>query len=330
MNKLFIDGSPAMRIVGNKLHYMLGRPDSLKFNKDTILYLRKPLKLANQQETSRFFTKIAEGSSETTREATFNFVDFYKSLPLGFRKPSINFLHWFVGFSEGVGDFTIDSNNRLFFTIEQNDIKTLFTIKKELGFGKVSVFHDKGRFIVSDLNYISRLIYIFNGNILLKRTKILLNSWILAYNLNIPEKPIIFKDNFTYFRLLENYWLSGFLTVFGFFSASMANIGKKDQVFDAKIVVEGEIEILQIIANNFNSGYISNTINKNFIIDTRDGLKKIIVYLDKYKTYHYSKYISYFKWRKYINAAEALYFNERKVSIDKLIRLANSINKLKI
>lgn len=98
------------------------------------------------------------GSSETTREAplnkNFNFDYYFNNFKPKHIKPNdYLFLEWFIGFSEGDGSFTI-SNKRCYFSINQKDIKILYKIKKNLGFGQVFKYTQNnktyGRYIVQD------------------------------------------------------------------------------------------------------------------------------------------------------------------------------------
>lgn len=309
---------------------MLERPYSLEFNNITDGYLRKSLKLVNQQETSRCFMTAIEGSSETTREATFNFANFYNGLLPGSRKPTKNFLEWFVGFSEGCGNF-IMSSDKIFFSIEETDVKTLYTIKKELGFGKVSVFETSARYIVADKRNIVKLINILNGNLLLNKSNLVISAWILEFNNRFPEEQLRFNLRNVLPNLLDNSWLSGFITVNSqFLTKTQPNVnGAID--FIAIFMLKAEEKLLQAVKRDFNCGTISLYNDQyQFFVDNFIGIKKILSYLDRYKIYHYKRYIVYFKWRKYINAVQILNSGTRKVSIDKLLRLANSINESQV
>ena len=88
------------------------------------------------------------GSSETTRKAPiFSFNLFYK---YGHVKhvPRIEepFLEWFIGFFEGDGSFSIDSDKtfsnrkRLYLTISQKEKSIIIKIAYTFGFGSVSCF----------------------------------------------------------------------------------------------------------------------------------------------------------------------------------------------
>ncbi len=121
------------------------------------------------------------GSSETIRKTTLCFTE-YKQNRVSHKK-SINksFLEWFIGFAEGDGSFLV-SNERLFFIINQKEEKVLYYIRSNLGFGKVSTYTSYSRYIVADRKSIDRLIYLFNGNLLLDKTNARFVLWLDARN----------------------------------------------------------------------------------------------------------------------------------------------------
>jgi hypothetical protein len=111
-------------------------------------------------------------SSSTKLNTTFNFnlflvkyKEYYPNNPL----PSEEFLKWFIGFSEGEGSFIMAKRGDLSFVVTQStiDVKSLYYIKENLGFGKVIVQSTKQkthRFIVQDFKNLFLICLIFNGN----------------------------------------------------------------------------------------------------------------------------------------------------------------------
>ena len=128
------------------------------------------------------------GSSETIRKTTLCFTE-YKQNTVSHKK-SINksFLEWFIGFAEGNGSFLVSNDDtteggvRLFFIINQREEKVLYYIRSNLGFGKVSTYTSYSRYIVADRKSIDRLIYLFNGNLLLNKTNARFALWLDARN----------------------------------------------------------------------------------------------------------------------------------------------------
>ena len=164
------------------------------------------------------------GSSETIRKTTFNF-DFsnYAKNTVSHKK-TINkdFLEWFIGFTEGDGSFIV-SNNRLFFIINQKQEKILHNIRTNLGFGKVSTYKNYSRFIVADKNNIDKLIFIFNGNLVLDKTNTRFLSWLQAKNQYCNEK-IHYLNKKKLLSFKDNAWLSGFIDAEGCFNSVKQSI----------------------------------------------------------------------------------------------------------
>lgn len=175
------------------------------------------MKGVNQQETlSSKLSNINEkdkGSSETTRDITYNFDEYSNLIPKHKNKIKKKFLEWFIGFTEGDGSFIV-SKDKVYFDITQNlqDIQVLYYIKKELGFGKVIIRSEGhinvGVFYVSSKDNFTRLIKIFNGNLSTNYKKEQFRVWLDTYNklysMNIPFKDRLVKPS------LSSGWISGF------------------------------------------------------------------------------------------------------------------------
>jgi len=154
-----------------------------------------------------------KGSSETTRDITYNFDEYSNLIPKHKNKINKKFLEWFIGFTEGDGSFIV-SKDKVYFDITQNlqDIQVLYYIKKELGFGKVIIrsegHRNVGVFYVSSKDNFTRLIKIFNGNLSTNYKKEQFRVWLDTYNklysMNIPFKDRLVKPS------LSSGWISGF------------------------------------------------------------------------------------------------------------------------
>lgn len=184
------------------------------------------------------------GSSETTREAfvfNFNFNQYYQIT--GTTKQDKIFLEWFIGFSEGDGSFGLvkfptqknSKNQRPVFRINQKEPQILFKIKKNLGFG--TVIHVKNikqqyyRYGVYKLSDIKKLIELFNGNLLLKKTFQRFHNWVRCYNTLCNQqksithtwtnkKTLLLQQNVQFH--LDSAWLAGFTDAEGGFYASLS------------------------------------------------------------------------------------------------------------
>jgi hypothetical protein len=193
-----------------------------------------------------------------------------KELPEHISQVDPRFLTWFIGFFEGDGSFSYRDANlgsritfdtvtkRAGFEITQqiSNIQLLHKIHKLLGFGRILEYEKNGkkyaRFYTSKREHILRLVYLFNGNLVLTKRREQFTEWLNAINqgwqLNIPIKP------FTGCVTLQNAWLSGFTDADGGFNTNSKNgfKGTKDQNGNVRfrfttkyyITQDGEIEVL--------------------------------------------------------------------------------------
>jgi len=288
---------------------MLESPYSVKFNKNMISYLTKSLQLVNQQVTFRsIYTQ--NGTSETTREITENKFDFSlflaHHLPLHKKTITVRFLEWFVGFSEGDGSFTV-SKNRLFFIIVQKEASILFKIKTALGFGSVTKHGAYWRFIIADKRNCERLIYLFNGNLLLDKTNARFFSWVSTFNFT-AKIPCTVKNKLTLTNHLNTSWLTGFIDAEGCFNVNLTQ--NKRQNDNCKVTIRlrflldqsDEYEFLQSLRIFFTSSYIekrklipNRKSAARFTITSLIGAKEIIKYLKKYPL-QTTKILSFQSW----------------------------------
>lgn len=180
------------------------------------------------QSAGNLYTFSLKSPSETTRDTLnldserakdeFNFDLFNK-----YNKTIISndWLTWFIGFSEGDGAI-ITTKNKARFVLTQKEGEILHHIQEVLGFGIVKQFEGYSRYIVTDIDSILLLLYIFNGNLVLPHRLKQLEKWrnTLALNLienkNLPTiNPILIKPT------LKDAWLSGFTDAEGCFNVAI-------------------------------------------------------------------------------------------------------------
>lgn len=116
-----------------------------------------------------------KSSSETTRETSFNFNAFRLLTKISSDQISVEWLTWFIGFTEGDGAILL-AKNQPYFVITQKEEKILHLICKVLGIGYVKNFGKFSRFMVFSKNHIFVLISILNGNVFLEKRKIQLKN----------------------------------------------------------------------------------------------------------------------------------------------------------
>lgn len=180
--------------------------------------------------------KYTETECETTLGQSLNFDNYIENDRPTHKKKEVSrhkkFLEWFVGFTEGNGSF-ISKNTKVYFDITRSisDVQVLYKIKKELGFGKIilgrSLSRSDGReekrnvavFYVTSKENFSRLVCIFNGNLISNYKKNQFKNWLNIFNLQ-------YKENVVFLNLkpkpsLTTSWLAGFIDAEGSFSGQV-------------------------------------------------------------------------------------------------------------
>jgi hypothetical protein len=119
----------------------------------------------------------------------FNFNEYllnHKPMHIPQNKINLNFLEWFIGFSEGDGTFYVKNEKygpRVIFEISQKYPQPLYRIKKELGFGTVREEIRENnqsywKFIIESKKNIPKIAALFNGNIILPKRRVQFHKWI--------------------------------------------------------------------------------------------------------------------------------------------------------
>lgn len=266
-----------------------------------------------------FYTIImyAKEFSETTREALKNI--------------DSKFLNWFIGFSEGDGCFHITNRNYLEFKITQSshDAQVLFFIKKNLGFGSVSVQDKKNKthhYRVRNQEGLYRIICIFNGKLYLQKRKEQFQKWLLAYN-------TLYKSNIEYIENIEKVslsssWLSGFIDAEGCFTISFILRSPSYTQVQMRFILsqQGEYLLFSFLASLLD-GRVSflKTYNGFNLTVNLQNLDKIIFYLKKFPL-HSKKNVVFLKWLRIRNRVlkkEHL----TKEGLEKIRKLAENLNQ---
>ena len=156
-------------------------------------------------------------SSETTREASFNFSPYYANTSHS-SPPSIDWLAWFVGFSEG-DRAILAYKNRARFVLTQKEGAILYHIQEVLGFGTVRQFGSYFRFIVDDKANILMLYHIFNGNLVLQHRVNQLTIWYTVMNSALTPYTSLITT--LMLPTLQDAWLCGFTDAEGCFNVNI-------------------------------------------------------------------------------------------------------------
>jgi hypothetical protein len=317
--------------------------------------------------------KLIIGSSETTRKAPFQkkkasvllqknsfcFKDYGLYSPSHLKKLNLPFLEWFIGFSEGDGTFsirkaTVQNKARLTFEVGQKDPKSLFYIKKSLGFGRVRKYtrSETGEiywtYLVDSKANVKRIIALFNGNLVLPKRIVQFQKWI-----QIAEKVNCLPSNFVNKQkdpassvplTLNSGWISGFIDADGCFYAALSPPSKGSRVskgIKQKMHITqksefGDEKILQDIGLLFKSKAKVNRVksSKNQVkatspyyrieMSSLEAHQTISKYLNNFplKT---NKKIAFVRWDRVVKAREVnAHLDETR--LPKLGRLCKAIN----
>lgn len=277
-------------------------------------------------------------SSETTREApldnSFYFNYYFNNFkPQHIKLNNSKFLEWFIGFSEGDGSFII-SNKRCFFCINQKDIKILYKIKANLGFGQVLKYIQNnkiyGRYIVQDKKNCKRLAHIFNGNLVLNKTNSRFKIWVKELNINLLKTKGFIN--------LENAWLSGFIDAEGCFYTRVrkhSNMKLKYKV-ERKFIInqKDELYLFKLLKELFSSNAkiqkkkIQDSIYYKIELSSMLSNELLLNYLNKFPCKS-NKNISvtiYSRIHGYIKRGEHLTI----IGLEKIRNLSKNLNKQKL
>ena len=237
------------------------------------------------------------------------FKEFYEKYEILFpnnKKISKDWLHWFIGFSEGDGSFIVDSRNNLQFVITQKDFKVLEMIYETLKFGRV-IKQGKFtyRFIVEQKKLIELIVLLFNGNMILPSRINRFKNFLEVHNKKAIKGKIIlshidFIDSKNEISL-NNAWLSGFTDAEGCFTVSI----KSRTGFAIRFILsqkhEENLTFFSKLILLFQTGIIENHFHHNNYSYVVSGLKncsKLLEsnYFEKFnlKT---NKMLSYLLWK---------------------------------
>jgi hypothetical protein len=254
------------------------------------------------------------------------------------------FLEWFVGFAEGDGSWGADSKIRptkATFVINQKDPKVLHKIKKQLGFGSVTGPYETKtgssyyRYSVVAQKQTEQLIHIFNGKLVLKKTKEQFKEYVKVYNsshtISQTSRSVEFKDQVV-LPTLEDGWLSGFFDAEGCFSGSVRKDWSKIAI-TLSLVQKGENEVFQhlkaILGGSLNFQEKSGSISRLKIQSISDR-ERLIQYFHKFPL-RSIKNISFCRFKKIHVRITDSKFSWRKSSRraqERLARLIENINSL--
>lgn len=282
------------------------------------------------------YTKLAgnlknyTSSSETKRKEIFNFDQFFKIYG---KNIDTDWLIWFIGFSEGDGSISV-YNNKLRFVITQKEGDILYHIQKTLAIGKVTKNKDNYyRYSIHNQQEILKLVYIFNGNLVIPYRIKQLSFWLsiliqLNYNIIFIDQPV--------YPSFNDPWISGFTDAEGCFNVMINK--RKESKLGVRIILRYILDQnnfynnFKHIRSLFNGGFIQLRSSKNknehyrFTINTFHLIELIIIYFDTFplKT---MKYKNYELWKKiYKKILDKNHLTEEGLKNIKILKKEININ----
>ncbi len=240
------------------------------------------------------------------------YIEFYAQYSKRFpdrELPSVSFLQWLTGFTEGDGNFTINSRGDLQFVVTQGtaDIQVLNYIRDVLGFGSVMrQGSNTSRYVCNSRLDCFLLILIFNGNLVMPSKhasfKLFVDRFnVMALNPNARVfTPVVSFISTLAIPTLHDDWLLGFTDAEGCFTCSLLSNS------NAFLVPEGDrrfmvaqkglvnLPVLKLIASLLEGKVRPHTVANVWEI-TVSGLSNM------------SLVLAYFNNRKLISAKQASY-----------------------
>ena len=278
------------------------------------------------------------------QEKSFYFSDFYtkyKEYYPNFKQPSIRFLEWFIGFTEGEGSFILAKRGDLSFVVTQSssDIEALNYIKDNLGFGKVIKQSEKQNthiYIVQDFKNLYLICLLFNGNMVFPTRNARFLTFLSYYNERLLKKNInkIIPLHTCVLPSLKDAWLSGITDAEGSFTCSLLS---NSNAFRYRFILTQKWEankyVLEHILKELNMYLIEGSITPHHVSNVWEirinGLKNckgLFTYFDNFCLIT-KKNNSYLLWKSlYDKLLKKEHLNSE--SRLELIKLAKKINKV--
>jgi hypothetical protein len=284
-------------------------------------------------------TLVSESKDENE---TFDFTLFFEKYNKYFNNsrkfPEIEFLTWFIGFSEGDGSFVVNNRNELSFIITQatEDEQILQLIQNKLGLGRVIKQGKRtSRYIVEKKQELELINSLFNGNIILPSKKENFNKFLSIFNKKAVKGQILLdsiepiKSNIL--PSLSNSWLTGFTDAEGCFTVSFLS---NSRAFRLRYLITQKGDINVPVLSNlillFKTGVIeahSKKSNYSYIINGEKACYNVYDYFDNYplKTKKLKSYLLWKEIHKHITNKDHLDPDLRF----QLIEMATKVNFIK-
>ena len=252
---------------------------------------------------------------------------------------NINQLQWFVGFLEGAGSWQTNQGHSSF-SIDQQDPKVLYKVKKFVGYGKVNgpyttktgiTFY---RYKIGNLKGRKRLIDMVNGKLILNKTQLNFNNFLDMHNSSLQTADqILFKPTRS-LPSFEDAWFSGYIDAKGSFSGFLTKDKKSGEYVRATVrfavVQASEKETFEHLKNIFGGSVQYTKTNEMYRlkIESIKAVTKLIKYLDKFPL-HSTKTIPFKRFKKIhirITDGKFKWRLESRRAKERLFNLVKNIN----
>ena len=226
------------------------------------------------------------------------------------RNIDIDFIKWFIGFTEGDGSFVVTSTGKCVFSIHLHsaDTHVLYLIQNQLNMGNILLKPNSVQFYIKAKKDILDLIHIFNGNLFLQKKQEQFINFVNAFNVILAKDGLkkyfssskdhlLVKVNaFNFKPTLSDSWLAGFIDAEGCFTASVRN--DRARIAQKFNLVQKNADPEMTYISSLLKGILYKEKNKMSRLHISYSKASLLIeYLYKQELYTIKK-ISYSKWKE--------------------------------
>jgi len=222
------------------------------------------------------------------------------------RNEKTKFLEWFVGFAEGDGSWQTEETAlqcRSIFVINQKNPQVLYKIKSKLGYGTITgpysqknpsgTISEGYRYRVGDFEGTRNLVDIFNGQLVLEKTRERFAKYLEVHNRRACKprfnSPVVALIDRAMEPSLSHGWLSGFIDAEGCFSYDFNKDERSGEIVTVKLRYslpqKGEKQVFERLQSILGGSLQHSDGNYRLIVGARKDLELMINYLDKNRLY---------------------------------------------
>jgi len=266
------------------------------------------------------------------------------------RNKKMKFLEWFVGFAEGDGSWQTEESEgtcRSIFVINQKNPQVLYKIKSKLGYGTItgpySQKNESGsistyyRYRVGDFKGTRHLVSIFNGKLVLDKTRKRFAKYLEVHNRQACKptfnSPVIALIDNVVEPSFNDGWLSGFVDAEGCFTYDFRKDTSSEEISNVSLrytlTQQGEKRVFDYLQSILGGSLQHSEGNYHLKVSARKDLELMINYLGKNGLYSV-KSIALARFKKIYYRLTDGKFKFRMLSRRsraRFVRLCRDINK---